>query len=67
MGSDLAQPCLGVDVAVAHGGHRDHHPVDAGGDGGEARVFVLLYEVAETGEGEAGDEDEHEHEAQLPE
>ena len=65
--SDLAQSGAGENVPVAHGGHRDHHPVDAGGDGGEARVFILFYEVAETGEGEAGDEDEHQHEAELPE
>ena len=55
------------DVPVAYGGHRDHHPVDAGRNGGEARVLVLLYEVAEAGEGEAGNEDEHQHEAKFPE
>ena len=57
----------GVDVPVTHSGHGDHHPVDASGDGGEARGLALLYEVAEAGEAEAGDEDETEHEAQLPE
>ena len=57
----------GIDVPVSHSGHGDHHPVDAGGDGGESRGLSLLYEVAEAGEAEAGDEDEHQHEAQLPE
>ena len=64
--SDLAQSGAGENVPVAHGGHRDHHPVDAGRNGGEARVLVLLYEVAEAGEGEAGNENEHEHQAELP-
>ena len=57
----------GVDVPVTHGGHGDHHPVDASGDGCEAGGLPLLYEVAEAGEAEAGDEDETKHKAQLPE
>ena len=57
----------GVDVPVTHSRHGDHDPVDASGDGGEAGGLPLLYEVAEAGETEAGDEDEHQHEAQLPE
>lgn len=57
----------GVDVPVTHSRHGYHHPVDASGDGGEARGLPLLYEVAEAGEAEAGDEDEHQHEAKLPE
>ena len=65
--SHLPKPCDGIDVPVANSGHGDHHPVDPGGDGGEARGLALLNEVAEAGEAEAGDEDEHQHEAQLPE
>ena len=61
----LSQPRDGSNVTVAHRGHGDHHPVDAGGDGGEAWVLALLNEEAEAGEGEAGDEDQHEHEPQL--
>ena len=41
----------GVDVPVTHGGHGDHHPVDASGDGCVLGVLVpLLDEVAQAGE-----------------
>merc|ERR1711994_306010 len=42
-----AGPRLRADVSVAHRGHGDDRPPEAGWDGGEARVRVLLAEVAE--------------------
>ena len=45
---ELAEAGHGEDVAVADGGHRDHHPVEGGGDVREAGVEVHLYVVAET-------------------
>ena len=62
----LAQARGGVDVSVAHRGHRDDRPPEAGGDGGEARVLlVLLGEVAERGEDEDPHGEEQHQQAQL--
>ena len=62
----LAQARGGVDVSVADRGHRDDRPPEAGGDGGEARVLlVLLGEVAERGEDEDAHEDEEQEETEL--
>ena len=61
----LAQARGGVDVSVAHRGHRDDRPPEAGGDGGEARVRVLLAEVAERGEDEDPHGEEQHQQAQL--
>ena len=48
-GSDeFAEASGGVNVPVSHCGHRDHHPVEGGGDVREAGVEVHLYIVAET-------------------
>ena len=60
---ELAEAGDGEDVAVANGGHGDHHPVEGGRDVGEARVKVLLYVVAE-----AGDErdDDHDPDQEQP-
>ncbi len=57
--------CDWEDVTVADGGHGDDDPVEGGGDGGEARVLVLLYEIGEAAEDEAGDADEEDKETQL--
>ena len=49
--NQFAKTSGGMDVAIAHRGHRDDRPPEARGDGGEARVLlVLLSEVTQTGE-----------------
>ena len=57
--------CGGVDVPVADGGHGDHHPVEGGGDGGEAGVFINLNEVCKTCEDEAADTNEEDQKTQF--
>ena len=43
-------------LALPHGGHGDDHPVEGGGDVGEARVLSLLDVVSQAGEGETSDD-----------
>jgi hypothetical protein len=57
--------CNREDVPVADSGHGDDDPVEGGGDGGEARVLVLLYEVGQAAEDQARDADEEDEEAKL--
>ena len=66
-GSDqLAKAGGGRHVAVTHGGHRDHDPVEGVGDGGVLGLLLLsLDEVAEGGEEEASDADEEDEQAEL--
>ena len=62
----LAKTCGGSHVAVADGGHGDHHPVEGVGDGRVLRLLLLpLDEVAQGGEEEAGDADEENEQAEL--
>ena len=62
----LAKTCGGGHVAVADGGHGDHHPVEGVGDGRVLRLLLLpLDEVAQGGEEEAGDADEENEKAEL--
>ena len=61
-----AGPRLRADVSVADRGHGDDRPPEAGWDGGEARVLlVLLGEVAERGEDEDPHGEEQHQQAQL--
>jgi hypothetical protein len=57
--------CDWEDVTIADSGHGDDDPVEGGGDGSEARVLVLLYEIGEAAEDEPGDADEEDKETQL--
>ena len=58
--------CRGGHVAVADGGHGDHHPVEGVGDGRVLGLLLLpLDEVAQGGEEEAGDADEENEQAEL--
>ena len=41
---------------LPHGGHGDDHPVEGGGDVGEARVLALLDVVSQAREGETSDD-----------
>ena len=63
---ELAEARGGVDVPVAHSGHRDDGPPERGWDGGEASLqLVLLGEVAEAGENEDAHGEEEHQEAEL--
>ena len=61
----LFRTCDREDVPVADGGHGDNDPVEGGGDGGEARVLVLLNEVGQAAEDQPRDADQEDEEAQL--
>ena len=61
----LFRTCDWEDVPVANGGHGDNDPVEGGGDGGEARVLVLLNEVGQAAEDQPRDADQEDEEAQL--
>ena len=77
----FSEPRDREDVAVAHSGHGDDHPVEGGRDVSEPRVVFLpekilfppeaevdthhLNVVGEAGEDEAGDDEDHHEESQL--
>ena len=61
----MYQTCYGEDISIAHRGHRDHHPVEGGRDGGEARVLINLDEVAKTRKDEATDAHEEDKKEQF--
>ena len=61
----LAKAGGGRNVSVAHGGHGDDAVVDGRGDGGEARLLVQLYVVAETADDETGDAHEEDEQPEL--
>ena len=61
----FAQPRGRGDVTVAHSGHGDDAVVDRCRNGGEPRVRVKLYVVAEAADDEAGDAHEKDEESEL--
>ena len=64
--NELPQSGGGVDVPVAHRGHRDDRPPEGRGDGSKAGVLlVFLREVAERGEDEDPHGEEQHQQAQL--
>ena len=64
--TNMSSACGGGHVAVADGGHGDHHPVEGVGDGRVLGLVLLpLDEVAQGGEEEASDADEEDEQAEL--